>query len=98
LLSSQLSAVPAVQVPLWQVSAPLHTLPSLHDVPFNTGELMQPTNASQLSAVHTLPSLQLSAVPGLHTPLWQVSLPLHTLLSAQAVPSATGTFWHPTTW
>jgi hypothetical protein len=37
LLSLQLRAVPAVQVPFWQVSAPLQTLPSVHDVPFRTG-------------------------------------------------------------
>jgi len=36
LLSLQLSAVPAVQAPAWQVSTPLHTFPSLHDVPFAT--------------------------------------------------------------
>jgi len=30
--SPQLSGAPAVQAPPWQVSAPLHTLPSLHDV------------------------------------------------------------------
>jgi hypothetical protein len=36
LLSLQLSAVPLVQMPAWQVSAPLHTFPSLHDKPFVT--------------------------------------------------------------
>ena len=95
--SSQLSGVPAAQAPAWQVSLPLHTLPSLHEVPFRTGALTQPATASQLSAVQTLPSLQLSAVPGVHTPFWQVSLPLQTLPSGQAIPLATGTFWQPTT-
>src|SRR5215471_1654179 len=33
LLSSQLGGVPAVQTPPWQVSVPLHALPSEHDVP-----------------------------------------------------------------
>jgi len=36
LLSLQLRAAPAVQIPDRHVSAPLHTLPSLHDVPFAT--------------------------------------------------------------
>src|SRR5262249_13037168 len=33
LLSSQLGGVPAVQMPPWQVSAPLQALPSEHEVP-----------------------------------------------------------------
>src|SRR5207237_107180 len=36
LLSLQLRAAPAVHIPDRHVSAPLHTLPSLHDVPFAT--------------------------------------------------------------
>ena len=36
LLSLQLRAAPAVQIPDRHVSAPLHTFPSLHDVPFAT--------------------------------------------------------------
>jgi hypothetical protein len=32
--SLQVSGGPAVQVPAWQVSAPLHTLPSPHELPF----------------------------------------------------------------
>jgi hypothetical protein len=42
LVSLQLSAAPAVQVPPWQVSFPLQTVPSVHEVPFNTGVLEQP--------------------------------------------------------
>jgi hypothetical protein len=93
--SLQLSAVPAVQAPLWQVSAPLQTLPSLHEVPFSTGALTQPVAGLQLSVVHTFPSLQLSGVPAVHTPLWQISLPLQTLPSAQEVPLATGVVVQP---
>jgi hypothetical protein len=93
--SLQLSPVPAVHTPLWQVSAPLHTLPSLQEVPFNTGVVVQPNTGSQLSVVHTLESLQLSAVPVVHTPPWQVSLPLHTLPSLQDVPFSTAVFWQP---
>jgi len=97
LLSLQLSAVPAVHTPLWQDSLPLHTLPSLQEVPFNTGMFWQPATGSQLSAVQTLLSLQLSAVPGVHTPLWQVSLPLQVLPSPHAVPLATAEFRQPVT-
>jgi hypothetical protein len=67
--SLQLSAVPVVHVPLWHVSAPLHTFPSAHDVPLSTAMFWQPAAGSQLSVVHTLPSLQFSAVPAVHTPL-----------------------------
>jgi hypothetical protein len=67
--SLQLSAVPAVHVPPWQVSPPLQTLPSLHEVPFSTGVLAQPVTGSQLSVVQTLPSLQLSGVPAPQAPL-----------------------------
>jgi len=90
LLSLQLSAVPAVHDPLWQVSVPLHTLASAHEVPFSTGVFAQPVAGLQLSVVHTLPSLQLSAVPAVHVPLWQVSVPLHTLPSVHGEPLATG--------
>ena len=34
--SLQLSGDPAVQAPAWHVSAPLHTVASAHDVPFET--------------------------------------------------------------
>jgi len=37
LLSLQLSAVPGRQTPVWQISTPLQTLPSLHEAPFVTG-------------------------------------------------------------
>jgi hypothetical protein len=67
--SLQLSAVPAAQVPLWHVSAPLQTLLSAHGVPFVTGVVVQPKAGLQPSVVHTLPSLQTSAVPAVQVPL-----------------------------
>jgi hypothetical protein len=39
--------------------------------------------------VHALLSLQLSAVPSVQTPLWQVSVPLQTSLSLHEEPLAT---------
>jgi len=83
-------ACPRYITPAWQVSLPLHTLPSLHDEPLGTAVFWQPVAGSQLSVVHTLPSLQLRGVPGVHTPLWHVSAPLHTLPSLHAVPFSTG--------
>src|SRR5262249_33839940 len=87
--------VPAVHVLLWQVSAPLHTLPSLHAVPFGTPVFEHPVVGPQASVVHGLLSLQLSAVPAVQTPPWQVSLPLHRLPSAHAVPLASAVAVHP---
>jgi hypothetical protein len=87
--SLHVSGVPAVHVPLWHVSAPLQAFPSEHDEPLVTGVLTQPVPGSQLSEVHTLPSLQLGAVPLVHVPLWQVSAPLHAFPSEHDVPFAT---------
>ena len=87
--SLQTSAVPAAQVPFWQVSVPLQTLASAHDVPFVTGVVVQPVAGLQPSVVQALPSSQSSAVPAVQTPAWQVSAPLQTLPSAHAVPFET---------
>jgi hypothetical protein len=95
--SSQLGGVPAVQVPAWQVSAPLQTVASAHEVPFATATCWQPRTGSQLSVVQTLPSLQFGGVPAVQLPLWQVSAPLQTVASAHDVPFATGGFWQPAT-
>src|SRR5439155_22770282 len=90
LASAQLRADPGVQAPAWQVSAPLHTFPSLHDVPFATARLPQPATGSQLSVVHGLLSLQLGGAPGAHTPGWQVSAPLHAFPSLHGAPASSG--------
>jgi hypothetical protein len=88
--SPQLSGVPGRQVPFRQVSPPLHTLESLHVVPLTIAACAQPLVLSQVSVVHELPSLQFSGVPTVHSPAWHRSVPLHTLLSGQARPFATG--------
>ena len=93
--SLQLGATPGLHVPFWHVSTPLHALPSEHDVPFTNATLSQPEAESQLSAVHGLPSLQLRAAPGMHAPFWQVSTPLHALLSEHDEPFATAGCWQP---
>jgi hypothetical protein len=68
LLSLQLSGVPAVQTPDWQVSAPLHAFPSLHDAPFASVTCWQPVAGMHESDVQALLSLQLSGVPAVHVP------------------------------
>jgi hypothetical protein len=90
--SLQSSTAPAVQMPLWQVSLPLHTSPSAHEVPCATGVFVHPKMGSQASVVHVLPSLQSSAVPAEQMPLWQVSLPLHSSPSLHEVPFGTAMF------
>src|SRR5262249_42446214 len=96
-LSSQFGAVPEVQVPAWQVSAPLHRLPSLHDVPLTTAVCRQPSTGSQESVVHGLPSSQLDGVPEVQRPAWQVSTPLHTVAAWQGVLSLPAACWPPCT-
>jgi len=62
-VSSQLRGVPAVQRPDWQVSLPLHTSPSLHDVPLDTRAYTHPLVGLQLSAVQGFWSSHLRGLP-----------------------------------
>jgi hypothetical protein len=68
LASLQTSAVPAVQTPATQVSAPLHALPSEHAEPFGAFGWEQPVVGLHESAVHGFESTQLSGVPAMQTP------------------------------
>jgi hypothetical protein len=95
--SSQVSGVPAVHVPAWQLSVPLQALASAHDEPFGSGVFPHPEIEPHASAVQGLPSLQSSGVPGLQTPLWQVSVPLQTVLSSHDVPLGNGLVEQPKT-
>jgi hypothetical protein len=53
----QVIGIPALQAPTpSQVSAPLQPLPSLHEVPADTGVCAQTPFVPQLSTVHGLPS------------------------------------------
>jgi hypothetical protein len=92
--SSQLSAVPAAQVPFWQSSAPSQMVLLGHGVPLETFVCVQPEAVLQVSLVQGLPSSQLGAVPGWQTPAWQVSAPLQALPSEHEVP-VSGACWHP---
>src|SRR5207245_2407709 len=83
--------------PARAVSAPLHTLPSLHEVPFASTVCWHPATGSQVSAVHGLLSLQSRPGPAVHTPPWHVSAPLHMLPSLHEVPFASTVCWPPAT-
>ncbi len=63
LLSLQSSGVPAVQVPFWQVSAPLQALPSEQEVPLATAVCETEPLALQVSVVQALPSSMVVSVP-----------------------------------
>jgi hypothetical protein len=76
---------------------PLQTLPSPHEVPFNTGALMQPKIAAHESVVQGLLSLQLSGLPAVQVPDWHVSAPSQTVVFAHVVPFGSAGFWHPRT-
>ena len=95
--SLQLSARPCVQLPFWHVSLPLHTLASLHEVPFGTTVCLQPATGSQVSVVQGFASAQLGAVPAAHTPAWHVSVPLHALPSLHEAPFETAVCLQPAT-
>src|SRR5437899_3146448 len=95
--SLQLSAVPAAHVPAWHVSAPLHTLPSLHEIPFATAACWQPCTGSHVSVVQGLLSLQLGSVPAVQRPGRHVSAPLHSFPSLHGVPFGTAGCWQPVT-
>jgi hypothetical protein len=101
--SSQSSGVPGWQVPPEQVSFPLQTLPSLHDVPSCTAACWQPATASHESTVQGLLSSQLSA----GVTVWQLpsvpqaSTPLQTLWSLHVSSAGLHTHvywcWQPAT-
>src|SRR5436309_1309858 len=97
LLSLHTGGAPDWHWPARHVSAPLQALPSLHGVPFASGACWQPATGSQLSVVHAFESSQLSAVPGVHAPLWHVSLPSHALPSLHEAPFGSAACWQPVT-
>jgi hypothetical protein len=87
-LAVHVTALPPVQVPLWQVSASVHAFPSLHDVPFAaTGFEQTPVVVLHVPATwHASLAVHVTAVPAVHVPLWHVSASVHALPSLQDVP------------
>jgi hypothetical protein len=87
---------PALQTSFVHGFESLQSAGTLHDWQPAIGVWMQPLSALQESVVQALPSSQLSGVPAEQSPVWHVSLPLHTVPSAHEVPFATATCWQPT--
>ncbi len=85
-----------VQTPAWHVSAEVQALPSLQVVPSGFAGLVQaPVVVSQTPAVwHWSEAVQITAVPGVQTPFWQVSFLVQASPSLQAVPFATAVLVH----
>jgi hypothetical protein len=69
------------------VQTPAKQVPMLHTVPSGFSKVEQPLTASQVPPMLHSSTLQVSAVPPEHTPVWQVS-PVLQGLSLQLVPSA----------
>jgi hypothetical protein len=83
--------VPDKHVPVaLQSSAPLHALPSEHDVPLGAaGVLHVPVVVSQLPATwHASAGAQTIGVCPVHAPDWHVSTWVQAFPSEHAVPSA----------
>jgi hypothetical protein len=95
-LATQVTGVPGVQVPLWQLSEPLHWSPSAQEVPFGLlGFEHCPFEGLQVPASwQALLATQVTGVPAVQEPAWQVSAPLHWSLSAQEVPLGLAGFVH----
>jgi hypothetical protein len=94
-----------VQTPAWHVSASVHALPSLHEVPFAAAGLEHvPVDGLHVPAVwhESLAAHETGFVP-VQTPAWHVSVCVHALPSLQVppvvgaqVPADPGTLhaWH----
>ena len=82
----QVTAVP-VQVPLWQASAVVQALPSLHVLPFALfGFEQTPVDGLHVPAAwHWSRAVQVTADP-VHVPLWQASAVVQAFPSLHAVP------------
>src|SRR5437868_5261018 len=92
----QVTAVPPVQLPVWQVSLVVHLFPSSQVVPSALlGFEHVPVAGLHVPAAwHWSSAVQVTAVPALQLPAWQVSLVVHLSPSSQVVPSALVGFEH----
>ena len=82
------TGVPALQAPALHVSAPLHGLPSLQDVPLATFVCVTTPAELHESAVHGLPSSMEAVTEPLHEPLEQVPVVVPMPFVQDAVPQA----------
>jgi hypothetical protein len=95
--SSVGSGVPGVQAPDSHVSEPLHTVASLQAVPFGFSGFEQvPLEGLHAPASwHSSLAAQVTGVPAVHVPAWQVSPCVQAFSSLHAVPSETGVWVTP---
>jgi hypothetical protein len=85
--SLTLGGGPATHVPVvLQASTPSHGLPFEQLVPAATFVCETPFTGWQESVVQGFPSSRTGGEPATHDPELQVSAPLHTVVSGQAVP------------
>jgi hypothetical protein len=91
-LAGQVFGLPDWQVPFWHVSFSVHRFPSSQAVPFGALTVTQrPLVGSHTLTLHgSVLASQVTAVPGTHTPAWQVSSTVHGFSSSQGVSFATG--------
>jgi hypothetical protein len=90
-LAAQVTWLPAVHTPAWQLSSRSHALPSLHAVPLLAAGFEQvPVPGSQVPAVwHASLAVHVTWLPAVQAPAWQVSFRSHALPSLHDVPFAT---------
>jgi hypothetical protein len=85
--AAQDSGVPWVQTPALQVSLPLHTFASSHELPVSA-VCTQPCAGTQAAEWHTSEATQLGAPAWVQTPALQVSAPLQALPSSHELPDS----------
>ena len=92
----QVTGVPPVQTPAWQVSPVVQALPSLHVVPsVATGFEHAPVAGSHVPATcHWSVAVQVTGVPPVQTPFSQVSTWVQASPSEQGDPFALAGFEH----
>jgi hypothetical protein len=88
--AEQVTGLPPVQTPAWQLDVPVQMSLSLHALPLALGGFEHaPVSAPQAPASwHWLDAEQLMGLAPVHFWLWQVEVPLHALWSSQAKPFA----------
>jgi hypothetical protein len=81
-----------VQMPVWQLSACVHALLSLHVVPLAAlGFVQMPVDVLQTPATwHVSSAVQVTGFVPLHVPARQLSVCVHALPSLHVVPSVRG--------
>jgi len=95
-LAVQVTGLPLVHEPAWQVSSCVQAFPSLHVEPSGlAGLLHAPLAVSHVPASwHWSLAVHVTGFAPVQAPAWQVSVCVHALPSLQAVPSSAAGFEH----